>query len=191
MGETAGETRPYRLFVAIDVPEDVRDLVEGAVEPIRARYPKARWVPLENQHVTVKFLGATPPGRVSSVIACIEDVAKRHGPFTTSAARLGTFPSPRRARVLWIGLDDHHERSAAIARDLEDTLAPDFPAETRRFTPHLTVARFDPAVQFEEDLSSLVVESRPFDVDGLTLYRSHLGRPSPRYEPFVRVPLRG
>ena len=182
--------KPYRLFVAVDVPEDVRDLVEGAVEPIRDRYPKARWVPLENQHVTVKFLGATPPDRVRSVIACIEDVATRHRAFATRVARLGAFPSPRRARVLWVGLDDPEEHSAAIARDLEDTLAPGFPPDPRPFTPHLTVARFDPAVPLGDDLASLAVEGPPFDVDRLTLYRSHLGRPSPRYEPFVRVPLR-
>jgi RNA 2',3'-cyclic 3'-phosphodiesterase len=183
------EERPDRLFVALDVPDDVRDLVDHAVEPVRARYPKARWVAVEDQHVTVKFLGATPGERLRSVIACIEDVATRHPAFTTRASRLGAFPSPRRARVLWAGLDDGRGRCAAIARDLDETLAPEFPAEMRGFTPHLTVARFDPAVPLEEDVTSLAVESRVFEIDQLTLYRSHLGKPSPRYEPFIRVPL--
>ena len=185
-----GEQRPYRLFVAIDVPEDVRDLVDHAVEPIRARFPRARWVPAENQHVTAKFLGPTHPDRVAWVIERLELVAGRHAPFATNAARLGAFPSPRRARVLWVGLADPDGRSADIAADLEGSLAPEFAPESRAFAPHVTVARFDPAVPLE-DVSSLGVESRAFDVDRLTLYRSHLGRPAPRYEPFVRIPLRG
>jgi 2'-5' RNA ligase len=184
-----GEQRPERLFIAIDVPDDVRELVERGVEPIRARYPKARWVPIENQHVTVKFLGATPSERVGWVIERLEAVAGRHTRYTTSTARLGAFPSPRRARVLWVGLEDPEERSAAIARDLEAALAPEFAPGSRSFTPHLTVARFDPAVALGDDLSSLAVESRVFEVDHLTLYRSHLGRPSSRYEPSARAPL--
>ena len=186
-----GEQRPYRLFVAIDVPDDVRDLVRRAVEPIRTRFPKARWVPLENQHVTVKFLGPTHPDRVVWVIERLERVAGRHAPFSTNAARLGAFPSPRRARVLWVGLDDLDGRSADIARGLDDALAAEFVPEARAFTPHLTVARFEPAVPLEDDVAALGVESRAFVVDRLTLYRSHLGRPAPRYEPFVRIPLLG
>jgi 2'-5' RNA ligase len=186
------EGRPLRLFVAIDVPDDVRDVVDHAVGPLRERFPTGRWVPVANQHVTVKFLGSTPPERVPVVLERVTEVASRHAPFTTRAARLGAFPSARRAKVLWVGLDDADGRSAEIAGDLDVALAPELAArDDRPFTPHLTIARFDPAVRLEEDVTELGVESRAFVVDRLTVYRSHLGGGAPRYEPLDTVRLAG
>jgi RNA 2',3'-cyclic 3'-phosphodiesterase len=185
----SSEARPLRLFVAVDVPDEVRELVERGVAPIRERYPKGRWVPSPNQHVTVKFLGATWPRIVEDVLACVGDVATRHRPFETRVSELGAFPSPRRARVLWVGLDDPGSALAGIAADLDDTLARDFTPEKQAFAAHLTVARFDPPVRLEEDLAGLALESRPFEVAWLTLYRSHLQRPAPRYEPMATFPL--
>jgi RNA 2',3'-cyclic 3'-phosphodiesterase len=184
-----GEAKPLRLFVAVDLPDDVRARVERGVEPIRDRYPKGRWVPNENQHVTMRFLGATWPTAVDGVLASVGDVATRHVPFETRVSSLGAFPSPRRARVLWAGLEDPAERLTRIATDLEDTLSDTFPPEKRPFTPHLTVARFDPSVALEDDLVELGVESAPFEVAWLTLYRSHLRRPAPRYEAVATFPL--
>ncbi len=180
---------PLRLFVATDVPEDVRAHVETAVAPIRARHPKARWVPSRNQHVTLKFLGSTWPRLVERVISTVREVAGAHAPFETRVAEVGAFPSPRRARVLWVGLEDPAGRLAAIAGDLDAALAEDFRPERRAFTPHLTVARFDPPVPLEEDLPGIDVRSRPFAVEHLVLYRSHLQRPAPVYEALSTAPL--
>jgi RNA 2',3'-cyclic 3'-phosphodiesterase len=183
------EATPLRLFVAIDLPEDVRELVERGVAPIRDRYPRARWVPTSNQHVTLKFLGTTWPRLVDWVVRGVGDVAARHPPFETRVAELGAFPSRGRARVLWVGLEDPAGRLAAIAKALDAALAKEFAPEKRAFTPHLTVARFDPPVPLAEDLGEAGLESRPFGVDWLVVYRSHLRRPAPVYEPIASFPL--
>lgn len=183
------EARPLRLFVAVDLPEDVRELVDRGVEPIRDRYPQARWVPVRNQHVTVKFLGATWPRLVEGVLATVGSVAARHRPFETRVAGLGAFPSARRARVLWAGLEDPAGRLAAIAADLDAALAGAFPPDKRPFAPHLTVARFEPPVRLEEDLGEMGVESHPFEVAWLVVYHSHLQRPAPVYEAIATFPL--
>ena len=185
------EARPLRLFVAIELPEDVRVLVEDGVAPIRERLPRARWVPTRNQHVTVKFLGTTWPRLVDHVMHVVGEVAAAHPPFETRVAELGAFPSARRARVLWVGLEDPEDRLAGISSALDDALAEDFRPEKRAFTPHLTVARFDPPVRLEDDLTGIGVESRPFGIGWLVLYRSHLQRPAPVYEALERFPLGG
>ncbi|MEW6059736.1 MAG: RNA 2',3'-cyclic phosphodiesterase [Actinomycetota bacterium] len=177
------EAKPLRLFVALDVPAGVRDLVEEAVSPIRERYPRARWVPKQNQHVTLKFLGSTWPRLVGWVGESIESVTRASERFTSRVSAVGAFPAPRRARVLWAGLEDAGGRITALATALDDALGREFQPEKRAFTPHLTVARFDPPVGLEEELravSSLAGE--PFAVEGLVLYRSHLQRPAPIYE---------
>lgn len=173
------EATPLRLFVAADVPEQVRSLVADAVAPLRARFPKARWVPVQNQHVTLKFLGATWPRLVEWVTASIGDIAAEHEAFETHVIGLGAFPNDRRARVLWAGLDDPRSGFAGLAASLDEALAREFKPEKRPFTPHLTVARFDPQVALG-DLPP--VASPPFAVDRIVVYRSHLRRPAPVYE---------
>jgi 2'-5' RNA ligase len=179
------------LFVAVELPDAVRERVEHGVQPLRERYPSGRWVPIGDQHVTMKFLGATWPRLLDGVVACVGDVASRHRPFETRVATLGAFPSPRRARVLWVGLEDPARRLGRLAADLDDTLAGTFARDARAFTPHLTIARFDPPIALEADLAELGVESSPFDVAWLTLFRSHLGRRASRYEPMATFPLAG
>jgi RNA 2',3'-cyclic 3'-phosphodiesterase len=177
-----------RLFVAFDVPEEVRRVVAAAVEPLRQAFPKARWVPIENQHVTLKFLGATWPRLLDRVTEAIEDVALAAAPITTRVERLGAFPNERRARVLWAGLDDPDGRLVELAGALDEALRRDFPPEKRAFTPHLTVARFEPQVALGE-LAALTTD--PFEIDRVALFRSHLRRPAPVYEPLATHLLSG
>ncbi len=183
------ETRPLRLFVAIEVPEEARRAVEGAVEPWRSRFPRARWAPKENWHVTLKFLGSTWPRLVEWVHEQIASVAADHAPFETQIAELGSFPSARRARVLWAGLDDSAGRAAELALALDHAFAREFKPENRAFRPHLTVARSEPPLAVPVEFAATVVAGRPFAVEALTLFRSHLQRPAPRYEELAVFPL--
>ena len=92
------EARPLRLFVATEIPEEIRGGLAEAVTPVRERFPKARWVPIQNQHVTVKFLGSTYPRLVEWVTAMVRQVATRNAAFT-SAALSGAGRPPGRTSV--------------------------------------------------------------------------------------------
>jgi 2'-5' RNA ligase len=182
------EAKPLRLFVAAEVPEDVRTAVADAVAPLRERFAKARWVPTQNQHVTLKFLGSTYPRLVEWTTAAIGEVASRYRPFETRVRDLGAFPNARRARVLWAGLDDTSSSFERLATDLDEALSKEFEPEKRAFTPHLTVARFDPPVPV--DANEIRYQSPSFEVGRIVLFRSHLRRPAPVYEPVETYPLR-
>jgi 2'-5' RNA ligase len=183
-------TRP-RLFIAVDVPPDVRGLVDDVITPWRARFPSGRWVPTDNWHVTLVFLGATSPDLVGWITSSLTDVAAATHPFGCRVEGLGAFRSMRRARVLWAGLRDDDETMARLADRLGAALAREFTPERRELTPHLTVARFDPPVELGEDLGRVILRSEPFEVDRITLYRSHLRRPWPVYEPVAVFPFAG
>jgi 2'-5' RNA ligase len=184
------EAAPLRLFVAVDVPHDARLAIERAIDPFREAFPKARWVPIENWHVTLKFLGRTWPRLVEWVHDRVRDVAASQDGFLVRLSGLGAFPSPRRARVVWAGLEDPSNRLAEIALALDAAMVREFEAEKRAFTPHLTVARSDPPIALPADFAEVPVASEAFAIDGLVLYRSHLRRPAPRYEPLGTFPLR-
>jgi 2'-5' RNA ligase len=181
------EAKPLRLFAAVEIPEEIRGALAEAVSPVRERFPKARWVPIQNQHVTMKFLGSTYPRLVEWVTETVSSVAREHEPLDTRVEGLGAFPNARRARVLWAGLDDDERRLARLAASLDEALAKEFAPEQRAFTPHLTVARFDPPAGLEP--LEVAFESEPFQIDRLVLFRSHLRRPAPVYEPIGLFPL--
>jgi 2'-5' RNA ligase len=181
------EAKPLRLFVALEIPSDVRDLVEEAVAPVRERYPRARWVPKHNQHVTLKFLGSTYPRFVDRVTETIGEVATSTQPFDTRLEGFGAFPSQRRAAVLWAGLEDPQGRMTQLAAALDEGLRKEFAPEKRPFTPHLTAARFKPPERLGELPSG--IRSEPFTIDHVVLFRSQVQRPAPIYTPVATFPL--
>jgi RNA 2',3'-cyclic 3'-phosphodiesterase len=186
------EARPLRLFVAADVPPEVIRQLKEAIEPLRDEISAGRWTVPENWHVTLKFLGSTYPRLLSWVKGSVAEVAGAHPRFATSLDGLGAFPTPRRARVLWAGLDDPAPGFASLAASLEDALEREFKRERRPLTPHLTVARFDSPRSVAEALGRTEEpRSEAFSVDRVVLYRSHLRRPAPIYEPLEEFLLGG
>jgi RNA 2',3'-cyclic 3'-phosphodiesterase len=186
--------RSLRLFVAVNVPDDVKANVAEALEPFRDRIPGARWTRREGWHVTLKFLGATWPRMVEPVKEAVGAAAGRAAPFETGVTVLGAFPSARRARVLWAGLSDPEGRFAALVTALDDLLVEDFTPEDRAFTPHLSVARLQTPRALDEfvpEFAGLAVASRAFAVDAMVLFQSHLSRQGATYEPLVEAPFGG
>jgi 2'-5' RNA ligase len=185
------DAKPSRLFVAFAVNEAALDEVDRAIEPWRGRFPGARWVPRENMHVTLKFLGRTLPSLETWVRQQVGSVAARHGPVATRLTGLGSFPSAARARVLWMGIEDAEEAFARLAGALDAALEASFVPETRAFSAHLTVARSDPPLKLDGGSTRTPVEPVGFRVEEIVLFRSHLRRPAPRYEPIATFALAG
>jgi 2'-5' RNA ligase len=185
------EARSLRLFVAFDVSHDVAEAVERAIEPWRDAFPRARWVPRENWHVTLKFLGQTWPRLEGWVHERVDDVARAHRPVPSRLTSLGSFPSPGRARVLWAGFEDDAGDLARIATALDEGLRREFRPESRGFSPHLTVARSDPPIRLPDGFAATPLDPVACTIDRVVVYRSHLRRPAPVYEPTATFPLAG
>lgn len=189
--ESRPEAKPHRLFVALSIPERVADVIEEAIGTWRETFPQARWAPRANWHVTLLFLGWTYPRLVPWVGERLAEVAAATPSFETCVRGVGAFPSTRRARVLWAGLEDDGGEMAALAGAVSDALAREFPPERRPFSAHLTVARSDPPLSLPAAFAATALESDRFEVDAVTLMRSHLRRPAPVYEGVEEFPLSG
>ncbi len=92
-----------RLFVAIDIPEDVRSAIAGLVAKLRPACRNARWVRIENLHVTLKFIGETSPEICEAIQAELASIPPRP-PISITFRGLGFFPDERRPQVLWAGV---------------------------------------------------------------------------------------
>src|SRR5438128_4479731 len=150
------EAKPLRLFIAVDVPDAVALGLADRISPFRGRIPLARWTNRSSWHVTLKFLGATWPRLLDDVHAATTEAAGRSASFETRLTEVGAFPSARRARVIWGGLDDPEGRFRAMVKELDDLLREHFDPEKRAFTPHLTLARLNPPRDLAEFAPDLV-----------------------------------
>ena len=183
------EGKSRRLFVAVEVPDDAQRAIDRAIAPWREKLPQARWSPVENRHVTSRFLGAVWPHLLDRVGEAVAEVAGGREPFEVRLAGLGRFPARGKARVLWAGLDDPAGGLASVAASLDAALAPDLPPETRPYHAHLTVARSNPPLTVPEAWGSTTIEPAAWSVDRLVLFESHLQRPHARYEAIATYPL--
>lgn len=185
---TSGER--LRLFVAVDVPPDHLARVQELTAPLRAALDGARWTPESNQHITVKFLGSTPSERLAEVAGVCAEVASMHASVQVHLNRLGAFPNLRRARVLWMGIDDPDGLLERMAGALDGGFeALGYAREARAYTPHLTLARMKFPAPIREPLPVVDTELPPFSVDHLSLYRSRLSPRGAMYEALERFAL--
>lgn len=189
-----------RLFVAVTLPEPVlaacaRETarVEAALGPLaRAlRFPRG-----EGLHFTLKFLGSTPEDQEPALREALARAASGIPPFEVALAGLQAFPTPRRPRVVFLGVTAGAAPMARLAAAVEEALSPlGFPSESRAFTAHVTLARVkDPqrAAKVGERLAALpAADVARFRVADVALMRSELSAGGSRYTALHRAPLAG
>jgi RNA 2',3'-cyclic 3'-phosphodiesterase len=137
-----------RLFVALQIPDSIRNDYAALVEDLRrldakAAPKKPKWVRPENLHVTLKFIGKTDPAKLDSILSALANVRSPQK-IRLHLRNIGFFPNANRPRVIWGGMEAS-ENLATLAHSIDQQIAAlGFPAEERTFTPHLTLARLDP-----------------------------------------------
>ncbi len=132
-----------RLFLAIDLPAELRGELGRLQDKLRRACPGWRWTRPEGIHLTLRFLGEVAPEDDAPRRAAWRAVAAGSGPISFRVGGVGVFPAPARPRVLWVGVDaEPRERLAALADAFEEAARREgFAPETRPFRPHLTLAR--------------------------------------------------
>lgn len=129
-----------RLFVAIEIRQDIRERLASFISEFRPRIASAAWVRPEGLHITLKFLGNVPEPKQPAIESALRSIGAPQ--FELSIRNIGVFPNPRSPRVLWAGIESGPEL-AGLAGHVEDVLSPlGFEREKRAFSPHVTLARF-------------------------------------------------
>jgi RNA 2',3'-cyclic 3'-phosphodiesterase len=128
-----------RIFIALDIPADVRAGLTKYMERARLLAPEARWARVEGLHVTLKFVGEASEVRVEEIKTALASV--KGTPFVVRFAGAGFFPNAKAARVFWAGVDggNHLPRLASTIDEALEKLG--FPHETKHYHPHLTLVR--------------------------------------------------
>jgi len=185
-----------RLFVAVDLPPDVRHRLGGIQEEMRQRAPAIRWVRPEAIHLTLKFLGEAEPAQRGPIGAALRPAAGAVPPFTLQAQGVGAFPETGVPRVIWVGLAGELASAARLREAVEEAMERcGFARDPRPFTPHLTIGRIREGrqpVDWRMAMSGAAgATAGEVPVTECILFRSHLDAGGARYEPLARFPLGG
>ncbi|KYK25752.1 hypothetical protein AYK26_01930 [Euryarchaeota archaeon SM23-78] len=175
-----------RLFIAIDLPEGVKQIIEdikACVKDIKGVKPVRK----ENLHLTMKFLGEVDDNKVKVIITALSQI--KFNPFKLSINKIGFFPNEKRIRVLWVDAGPI-EPLKELKQEIDQVL-PDY-KDDHPFSSHLTFARIkyiaseDDKKKIMELITNKQVEKKEFLVDKFKLYKSTLMPEGPIYE-FVKV----
>jgi 2'-5' RNA ligase len=195
MGRGAAERADaMRAFIAFELPTEFTRLAADLQARLQRQGLKMRWVRPGNIHLTLRFLGEIPSEQSCALAQAMGTAAAGSAPIQLSAQGLGVFPSPRKPRVLWIGLGGQTDRLGQLVARLESELASlGIAREDRPFKAHLTLARIQTAVDAVRLQSA--IEScggyapMPFPAAEMVLFQSDLRPQGPIYTPLARVAL--
>lgn len=187
-----------RLFIGIGLTDDARRMAEQTTAELRRRIQKkltAAWVPVENMHLTVRFIGHVGDDRAERVIDIVSQPLDFDA-FSVGLGGCGRFPPRGAPRVLWIGVTDGLPSLAALHAEFDRRLAPlGFEAETRPYNAHLTLARVKNAPsdiwrQVDAACNEIDTGRVRQRVDTITVFESRLSPHGARYTPLRTVALR-
>jgi len=130
-----------RLFVALNLPGDVREVVWRETAPVRSGPWPVAWVRPDGMHVTLKFLGEVAPEREAELGTGLARAAAGNRAVTVSLGGLGAFPGFAAPRVIWVGVAPEPALELLQHQAEREFAALGFPLEGRPFRPHLTLGR--------------------------------------------------
>lgn len=185
--------KKVRSFIAVDLDEQARARLSRLQKELSESRADVRWVRLQGLHVTLKFLGYVENSRLEAVRYAVHRVVRQYRPWYIRLREVAAFPSLRRPRVLWVGVEDQGEL-LSLATALEQALvALGFDRDERSFTPHVTLGRVNSLPSWEQlenqltgYLGASLGESR---VDRVMIYRSDLQRGGAVYTPLWTIGL--
>ena len=186
-----------RSFIAIELPDEVK-LELGQLETrLKAgTQSPVKWINPDSIHLTLKFLGNIAADRTGEITRAIEEAARPISPFQVEVKGLGVFPNLRRVQVVWVGMTGATDKLSTLQQRIDSNLARlGFPPESRRFTPHLTLARIrnQASPDEREKLGQLITETQfeagTIKVDSVSLMKSQLTRQGAIYSRISSVRL--
>jgi len=172
-----------RVFIAIRLPDYIKNFASLVEENLKVNLPKISWVKPPNLHLTLKFLGEISDKQLDKVKQITSEIASQTSSFKIRLEDIGIFPDLKKARIIWIGSHNITQKLIKIVEILDTELAKlGFPKEKRDFQAHITIGRIkihiDPSL-LEENLTEIkkLLNKKPgFTAQGLTIFQSTLGR---------------
>jgi len=170
------------------VPGVERNLLATYLAACSTAAPEFRWTPVDNLHLTVRFIGSAERATVEQIAASLDQL--HLDGFELELGEVGTFKRGRLARVVWLQVQSGADQARRLAAQVEaECVRAGLEPEARAFQPHLTLARARPRDGAALPLLPAPPDLPPWRAEGLVLFSSHLGRAGAVYEPLRTIRL--
>lgn len=187
-----------RSFIAIELPDELKQELTQLEDRLKlSNQPWVRWVDPYSIHLTLKFLGNIATDRIDAITRSMEEASRGIAPFHLEVRELGVFPNLKRVQVAWVGVKGEVDTVQQLQQRIESGLVPlGFASESRRFTPHLTLARVSNRAspnerqRFGELIASSSFQAvHSIEVNAVSLMKSQLTREGAIYTRISSVAL--
>ena len=188
-----------RSFIAIELPGELKaELVELEARLKSGSQSGVKWVDPYSIHLTLKFLGNVVTDRINEITKVMEEATRGISAFRLEVKGLGAFPNLRRVQVVWAGVEGELDKLRTLQQRIDSSMEPfGFLKESRRFSPHLTLARVRNQASLSERqrLGQLIADTgfkavHGIRVDAVNLMRSQLTREGAIYSRITSVGLK-
>jgi len=188
-----------RSFIAIRLPDELKIELSELEASLKLNYlSSVKWVDPYSIHLTLKFLGNIAVDKIGAIVKVMEEATESITSFRLEVGELGVFPSLKRVQVAWVGLKGDVDRLGYLQQRIESGLIPlGFAPESRKFAPHLTLARLrNQASSSERQRFGELIASTGFkaihsiEVDAVSLMKSQLTRDGAIYSRISSVVLK-
>lgn len=163
-----------RLFIAADISEHAREVAARHIDRLKSSFESKgiSWVKPENLHITIKFLGDTEENKISEISDILAANVPEFSIFSLSVNAFQAFAK----RVLVIGMENLDREIFRLEKRLDTEFAKyGHESESRRFRPHLTIARLrGEANELTAEHIRTQIEPVAFEVRDIVLYESEL-----------------
>ena len=177
-----------RLFIAIELPQEIREELARIQSHLKYSAADVKWVEKENIHLTLKFLGEVQEEKIEKIRSVLDGIAGGARPFKLSLKDIGAFPKIEYPRVIWVGLDKGTAESEGLAAKLDEELSKiGFEKEARPFSVHLTIGRVRSSKNkdaLKKTIASYSLQPAPpapQEVNSIILFKSTLTQKGPIY----------
>lgn len=160
-----------RLFITVNMSENVKEDLANELPIIKSNYQSGKWVPKENLHITMLFLGEVEKEKLGLVEASMEEAIKGINSFQLWLEGLGVFPNEKNPKILWAGVrGDSDELKKLYSQLLHAAQKKGIPFDAKpHYTPHVTLARKIGSGNIKEEIG---LETSKWLVNELELYES-------------------
>jgi 2'-5' RNA ligase len=189
-----------RLFIAISLPEKVKNEIETAQNELRRALPigSVRWTKREQIHLTLKFLGEVLGNRTEALTQSVQEACKKFPPLRLRAARIGFFPNANLPRVIWAGVSDRAGGLPTLQFAIESAMK-EFGTQgpEKTFIGHITLGRAQNLKRPQAEILARLATGMTAKIfgewtaDKVEIVRSQLSSGSPQYSQLASVPLAG
>jgi len=181
-----------RCFIAIEIPETIKKSIAVIIDNLKKSDSDVKWVSEENIHITLQFLGETEESLISDIKDALYKILAPYSPFYIKIADVGCFPSGKRPRVIWVGMEEC-KSLVNLYEDISNEMVKfGYQKEERGFTPHVTIGRVKSSRNMRELLIRLdelkVTDFPDFEAQNIKLMKSELKPSGAKYYSLAEIP---